>query len=117
MTVCSVTAELFHADGQTDRQIWQSLIYLLFEILRTHLITGQFVKPVGSRAIQVFTLSGVIQGLARWIYYNEYLCGVQLVGKVVKMKKSKVFPVEAMKPYSWSRGVDPLIINLCPRCR
>jgi len=82
-----------------------------------HLIKGQFVKPVGSRAIQVFTLSGVIRRPAKWKHYNEYLCGVQLAGKGEKLKKPKCFPVEAMEPYSGSRSIDPLIINLCTRCR
>jgi hypothetical protein len=75
------------------------------------------VEPVGSRVIQVLTLSEVIQCSATWKRHNEYLCGVQLVGKGVKLKKSKVFPVEAMKPYSECRGIVPLIFNLCTRCR
>ena len=42
---------------------------------------------------------------------------MQLAGKGVKLKKSKVFPVEAMKPYNENRGIVPPVLNLCTRCR
>jgi hypothetical protein len=108
MKILPLRAELFHADGQTERQADMTKLMVVFAILRTR------IKILSHDTIRASVVAGTM-----WkIGMTARSFGLELLQLQKKIKNPKYIlktPWEAIKVYRGSRGIALLLLNLGTR--